>query len=42
MDVKKNIQARYVWNNVLKLDDVEKKLKEQVYKKLIFGITNKL
>ena len=40
--LKKNIQARYVWNNVLKLDDVEKKLKEQVYKKLIFGITNKL
>ena len=24
----KNIQARYVWENILKLDDTKKKLKE--------------
>ena len=38
----KSIQARYVWNNVLKMDDVEEKLKEKIKKKLIFGITKKL
>ena len=40
--LKKNIQARYIWGNVLKLDKVEQKLKDEVSKKLIFGITNKL
>jgi len=40
--LKKNIQARYIWSSVLKLDEVEKKLKDQVNKKLIFGITNNL
>ena len=40
--VKKNIQARYIWKSVLKLDEVEQELKDQVNKKLIFGITNKL
>ena len=40
--LKKTIQARYIWGNVLKLDKVEQKLKDEVSKKLIFGITNKL
>ena len=40
--LKKTIQARYIWNSVLKLDEVEQKLKDEVNKKLIFGITNKL
>ena len=38
----KSIQARYIWSSVLKLDKVEKKLKDEVSKKLIFGIVNKL
>ena len=38
----KNIQARYVWKYVLKLDSTEKKLKDIINKKLIFGITKKL
>ncbi len=38
----KSIQARYVWSYVLKLDGVEKKLRDLVYKKLIFGINKKL
>ena len=38
----KNIQARYVWSYVLKLDHIEQKLKDLVKKKLIFGITKKL
>ena len=38
----KNIQARYVWNYILKLDDVEQKLKDTISKKLIFGLTEKL
>jgi len=38
----KNIQARYVWNYVLKLKDTEQKLKDTINKKLIFGITKKL
>ena len=38
----KSIQARYIWSGVLKLDKVEKKLKDEVSKKLIFGIVNKL
>ena len=40
--LKKTIQARYIWGNVLKLDKVEQKLKDEVSKKLIFGITHKL
>ena len=40
--LKKNIQARYIWNSILKLDEVEQKLKDEVIKKLIYGITNKL
>ena len=38
----KDIQARYFWNYVLKLDTTEKKLKDIINKKLIFGITKKL
>ena len=38
----KNMQARYFWNYILKLDDIEQKLKDDINKKLIFGITKKL
>ena len=38
----KNIQARYFWNHVLKLNDTEQKLKDDISKKLIFGITKQL
>jgi len=38
----KNIQARYFWNHILKLDGTEQKLKDDIRKKLIFGITKKL
>ena len=38
----KNIQARYIWGNILKLDRVEQKLRDSISKKLIFGITKKL
>ena len=38
----KNIQARYFWKHVLNLDDTEQELKENINKKLIFGITEKL
>ena len=38
----KNIQARYFWSNILKLNDVEEELKDMIKKKLIFGITRKL
>ena len=38
----KNIQARYFWQHVLSLDATEKKLKDDINKKLIFGITKEL
>ena len=38
----KNIQARYFWKNILELDNTEQKLKENIRKKLIFGVTEKL
>ena len=38
----KNIQARYSWNYVLKLSNTEQELKDNINKKLIFGITKKL
>jgi len=38
----KNIQARYIWGNVLKLKGAEEKLKDDIKKKLIFGITRQL
>jgi len=37
----KHIQARYFWKHVLGLDTVEQKLKDNISKKLIFGITKK-
>ena len=40
--LKKDIQARYFWKYVLKLNDIEQELKEVVKRKLIFGITKKL
>ena len=33
----KNIQARYIWNYVLQLEDTEQELKDLIKKKLIFG-----
>jgi len=38
----KDIQARYVWEYILKLDSTEQELKDKISKKLIFGITKKL
>jgi tetratricopeptide (TPR) repeat protein len=38
----KKIQARYFWNYVLNLDDINNDLKEVISKKLIFGIKNKI
>jgi tetratricopeptide (TPR) repeat protein len=35
----KNIQARYIWGNILKLDEAKVKLKKNIKKKIIFGIT---
>ena len=34
----KNMQARYIWNNILKSDEADLKLKENIKKKIIFGI----
>ena len=36
--VNKNIQARYIWKSVLNLKNVEEKLKENINKKLVFGL----
>ena len=38
----KDIQARYVWRYILKLEKAEEELKDKISKKLIFGITKKL
>ena len=38
----KNIQARYFWKNILNLKDTEEELKDNIRKKLVFGISNKL
>ena len=38
----KKMQARYFWKYVLSLEDVEKKIKDNIDKKLIFGINEKL
>jgi tetratricopeptide (TPR) repeat protein len=35
----KHIQARYFWEQVLDLNEIEKDLKENITKKLVFGIT---
>ena len=34
----KKVQARFIWGSILKLNDVEEKLKDDIKKKLIFGI----
>jgi len=38
----KNIQARYFWRNILDLNETEEELKDNIRKKLLFGINNKL
>ena len=38
----KKIQARYIWNYVYKLDDLDQKLKDKISKKILFGINKKL
>ena len=38
----KNIQARYFWSYILKLENIDEELKNSVNKKLIFGIDKKL
>ena len=38
----KDIQARFFWKNILNLDSAEEKLKDDINKKLIFGIEKKL
>ena len=40
--LKKDIQARYFWKNILNFNNVEEKLKKNVRNKLIFGISKKL
>ena len=40
--LKKDMQARYYWSHVLSLENSEKKLKDSVSKKIIFGINKKL
>jgi len=37
----KDIQARYFWKNILKLNGTEKNLKDNINKKLVFGINKK-
>ena len=38
----KKIQARYFWNYVLGLDDVEDKLRQKIENKVMLGINNEL
>ena len=38
----KDIQARYIWASVLKMEDTEQELKDIIEKKLIFGIKRQL
>jgi len=38
----KKIQARYFWKSILNIDTAEEKLKKNVTKKLIFGITKNI
>ena len=37
----KKIQARYYWKNVLRLEDTEENLKNEIEKKLTYGLTIK-
>ena len=34
----RKVQARYIWNGVLILEDTEKELKKEIEKKLVFGL----
>ena len=36
----RKIQARYYWNNTLKLDGVEDEMKKNILKKMISGLKN--
>ena len=36
----RKIQARYFWNNVLKMDDAELEMKENINVKIIKGLEN--
>ena len=38
----KDIQARYIWSSILEMKDAEQQLKDNVEKKLIFGIKRQL
>tara|TARA_Y100000590_G_scaffold397066_1_gene478330 strand:+ start:1651 stop:3372 length:1722 start_codon:yes stop_codon:yes gene_type:complete len=38
----KDIQARYVWKYILGLDDIDEELKDNLSKKIIYGINKKL
>ena len=38
----RKIQARYFWNYVLDLDDLEEELRIKIKKKIILGIKNEL
>ena len=38
----RKIQARYFWNYVLGLNDVEEKLRKKIKKKIILGMKNEL
>jgi len=40
--LKKNIQARHIWKNILNLEGAEKELKDKVSKKILFGLNQKL
>ena len=38
--VQKKIQAKYFWNHILLMEDVDEKVRENIRQKIIFGITN--
>ena len=40
--VNKNLQARYFWKYILGLDNIEQQFKDNINKKLIFGVPKKL
>ena len=40
--INNKVQARYYWENVLKLEKTEEELKKKIKKKLIFGLSEKI
>ena len=38
----KKIQAKYFWNHVLLMDNVEQNIKDNISQKILFGIVNNL